>query len=77
MEKQVAIIFAATNGYLDPYPVEEARRYEKELYTFLETRHPDLLRGIAEKKDIKGDLTESLKKALQEFGDTFQAAARA
>src|SRR6185369_6110426 len=36
MEKQVAIIYAATNGYLDPYPVTEARRYEKELYTFLE-----------------------------------------
>src|SRR5687768_6838720 len=75
MEKQVAIIFAATNGYLDAYPVSEARRYEKELYTFLETRHPELLRNIAEKKDIKGELTEALKKALQEFGDTFQAEA--
>ena len=46
MEKQVAIIYAATNGYLDPYPVTEARRYEKELYTFLETRHPDLLKQM-------------------------------
>jgi F-type H+-transporting ATPase subunit alpha len=72
MEKQVAIIFAATNGYLDPYPVTEARRYEGELYTFLETRHPEILRGIAEKKDIKGELTDGLKKALAEFADTFQ-----
>jgi F-type H+-transporting ATPase subunit alpha len=73
----VAIIFAATNGYLDPYPVTEARRYEKELYTFLETRHPDILRGIAEKKDIKGELTDKLKAALQEFAGTFQVQAAA
>jgi F-type H+/Na+-transporting ATPase subunit alpha len=73
----VAIIFAATNGYLDPYPVTEARRYEKELYTFLETRHPELLRGIAEKKDIKGELTDTLKKALAEFADTFQVQGQA
>jgi F-type H+-transporting ATPase subunit alpha len=77
MEKQVAIIFAATNGYLDAYPVSEARRYESELYTFLETRHPELLRSMAEKKDIKGELTDALKKALAEFGDTFQAQGQA
>jgi F-type H+-transporting ATPase subunit alpha len=77
MEKQVAIIFAATNGYLDPYPVTEARRYEKELYIFLETRHPDLLKQIAEKKDIKGELTDTLKAALAEFADTFQVQGQA
>jgi F-type H+-transporting ATPase subunit alpha len=77
MEKQVAIIYAATNGHLDPYPVTEARRYEKELYTFLETRHPDLLKQIAEKKDIKGELTDKLKAALAEFADTFQVQVQA
>ncbi|HEX9202462.1 MAG TPA: F0F1 ATP synthase subunit alpha, partial [Vicinamibacteria bacterium] len=40
VEKQIAIIFAATNGYLDEVPVPECRRYEKELYSFLEARHP-------------------------------------
>src|SRR6187397_989899 len=39
VEKQIAILFAATNGYLDAFPVDQARRYEEELYTFLETRH--------------------------------------
>ena len=76
MEKQVAVIFAATGGYLDPYPVAEARRYEKELYTFLETRHPEILRDIAEKKDIKGELTDRLKSALAEFAEIFQVQAR-
>jgi F-type H+-transporting ATPase subunit alpha len=72
MEKQVIIIFAATNGYLDRYPVPECRRYEKELYAFLDTRYAALLKEVAEKKDLKGELTEKLKKALDEFGEIFE-----
>jgi F-type H+-transporting ATPase subunit alpha len=75
-EKQVAIIFAATNGYLDAYPVAECRRYESELYAFLDARHPALLKDIAEKKDIKGELTDKLKAALQEFAGLFQAGPK-
>ena len=74
VEKQIAILFAATNGYLDAFPVAEARRYEEELYTFLETRHPEMLKDIAEKKDLKGELTDRLKAVLQEFADVFQPA---
>jgi F-type H+-transporting ATPase subunit alpha len=77
VEKQIAIIFAATNGYLDEVPVPECRRYEKELYSFLEARHPSLLTGIVEKKDIKGELTDRIKAALAEFGAVFQGGARA
>jgi F-type H+-transporting ATPase subunit alpha len=75
-EKQVAIIFAATNGYLDAYPVAECRRYESELYAFLDARHAALLKDIAEKKDIKGELTDKLKAALQEFAGLFQVSAK-
>src|SRR5262245_3413645 len=74
MEKQVLIIFAATNGFLDGYPVPECRRYESELYAFLDTRHPALLKEIAQKKDLKGEPTEKLKAALTEFAGMFQAA---
>jgi F-type H+-transporting ATPase subunit alpha len=76
MDKQVVIIFAATNGYLDSYPVAECRRYEGELYAFLDTRHPALLKNIAEKKDLKGELTDTLKAALQEFAGLFQAGTK-
>ncbi|HVR71053.1 MAG TPA: F0F1 ATP synthase subunit alpha [Vicinamibacteria bacterium] len=72
MEKQVIIIFAGTNGYLDPVPVPEVRRYEKELYSFLDLRHPDLLKQVEERKDIKGELTERIKAALAEFAEVFQ-----
>jgi F-type H+/Na+-transporting ATPase subunit alpha len=72
MEKQVLLIFAGTNGYLDPIPVSEVKRYETELYAFLELRHGDLLKEVAQKKDIKGELTERIKAALTEFGEQFR-----
>jgi F-type H+-transporting ATPase subunit alpha len=77
MEKQVILIYAATNGYLEPYPVNQCRRYEQELYTFLDTNHPGLLKEIAEKKDLKGEVTDKLKAALQEFAGIFRVEGQA
>jgi F-type H+-transporting ATPase subunit alpha len=77
VEKQIVIIFAATNGYLDEIPVSDSRRYEKEVYSFLESRHPEVLKGIAEKKDIKGELTERLRAVLAEFGGVFRSTDKA
>ena len=72
VEKQIVIIFAANNGYVDALDVSDLRRYEKELYLYLDTHQPDLLAEILEKKDIKGELTDRIKAALDEFGGTFQ-----
>ncbi|HSL22614.1 MAG TPA: F0F1 ATP synthase subunit alpha [Vicinamibacterales bacterium] len=77
VEKQVVIIFAGTNGFLDPIPVPEVRRYEKDLYRFLETRRPGILTGIAEKKQIDDQLKGELQAALKEFAGDFKAAAGA
>ncbi len=77
MEKQVIIIFAATNGYLDGVPVPECRRYERELYTFLDVRHAGLLKQLAEQKDLKGEPTDRLRAALSEFAEVFQVEAKA
>jgi F-type H+-transporting ATPase subunit alpha len=73
-EKQVLIIYAATNGYLDAYPVSDARRYEKELYGFVDRRHPGLMKDMADKKDIKGELTDRIKKVLEEFAGEFRGS---
>jgi F-type H+-transporting ATPase subunit alpha len=75
--RQIALIFAATNGFLDNIPVPDCRRYEKELYSFLDARHPTLVKEIAEKKDIKGELTERLKATLSEFGQVFRPTEKA
>jgi F-type H+-transporting ATPase subunit alpha len=75
VEKQIGIIYAATNGFLDAVPVADCRRYEKELIAFLETRRPEVLKDVAEKKDLKGETGDKLKAALQEFSAVFQPTA--
>src|SRR5262245_5406659 len=76
VEKQVAIIYAATNGYLDGVAVEDVRPYESELFTFLDTRRAQLLSGLAEKKQIDDQIKADLHQALKEFGDTFAAGRK-
>ncbi len=73
--KQVAIIFAATNGYLDSVAVDKVHAYEVELYRFLETQRPDVLTSIAEKKVLDETIKPALQAALEEFGKQFAAMA--
>jgi F-type H+-transporting ATPase subunit alpha len=77
VEKQVAIIYAATKGYLDAVPVEEVRRYEDELYRFVETRYPNVFTGIAEKKILDDEVKGALEGALGEFNNQFLAGRQA
>jgi F-type H+-transporting ATPase subunit alpha len=76
VEKQVIIIYAATNGYLDPVEVDQVRNYEVELFKFLDTRRAQLLSGLAEKKQIDDAIKGELNQALTEFGQTFAAARK-
>src|ERR1700712_2433136 len=73
VEKQVAIIFAGTNGYLDSVALSELRAYESELYSFLETRYPQMLKDIAEKKQLDDQLKAALNAAVKEFSGDFSA----
>ncbi len=73
VEKQALIIFAANNGYVDDYPVSAIRRYETELYSFIENRHPEVLQELREKKAIAPDLDEKIRAALAAFKDQFKA----
>ena len=73
VEKQITIIYAATSGFLDGVPVAECRRFETDLYTFLEAQHAGLVKEVAEKKDLKGELGDRLKAAIAEFTGSFQA----
>jgi len=77
VEKQVVSLFAGTNGFLDEIPLEQVARYEKELLELMDLRHEDLLRAIAETKDLSAELTERLKSLLRQFTDSFKAAIKA
>ncbi len=76
VEKQVIVIYAATNGYLDPVPVEQVRAWETELYQFLETRRAQLLTTLADKKQIDDPIKADLNQTLKEFTDSFTAARK-
>ena len=76
VEKQVAIIYAATNGYLDPVPVEQVRNYETELYRYLEASRGDLVAALREKKAIDDEIKPQLNKALEDFGKSFAATGK-
>ncbi len=71
VEKQILVIYAATNGYVDHYPLEAINRYEKELYTFFETRHPDILNEVREKRTLDSELKGKIDKALAELKEEF------
>jgi F-type H+-transporting ATPase subunit alpha len=73
VERQVAIIYAGTNGFLDTIPVSEVRTFETELYRFIEMRAPQLFRGIADKKELTDELKSSLHAAVTEFAKDFTA----
>ncbi|MGE5358177.1 MAG: F0F1 ATP synthase subunit alpha [Bacteroidales bacterium] len=77
VERQVVIVFAGTNGYLDRFDVSQVQRYETELYRFLDTRRPGIVSGIAEKKQIDDQLRTDLESALKEFGDLFAKEPKA
>jgi F-type H+/Na+-transporting ATPase subunit alpha len=73
VEKQVLGIFAGTNGYSDDIPVEEVRRFEKELYSFVETNYNNVLKTLADKKAIDDGLRAEMKKAIEDFKKRFVA----
>jgi len=73
VEKQIVIIYAATQGHLDALPVAVILRFERELYGFLESKHADLLKDIREKKELIPALQERLNSALADFGRLFKA----
>ena len=73
VEKQVLVIYAGTNGFVDQIEPENLLRYQNELFEFVESQHPDLLPAIVEKGQIDDDNKAAAEKALQEFNQRFEA----
>ncbi|MDW8130244.1 MAG: F0F1 ATP synthase subunit alpha [Bryobacterales bacterium] len=76
VEKQIFILFAGTNGYLDDLPVEQCRPFEDELYRFLDNAHPGVLAELREKKRIDDELRARMHAVLKEFKERFVAERR-
>src|SRR5690606_32000071 len=69
VEKQVAILYALTRGFLDDIPVKDIRRFEEEYYTWLEHNRKELLDTIRETGNLPDE--EEFNKAIEEFKKTF------
>ena len=72
VEKQVLIIYAGTNGFIDELPLTTLKKYERELYSFIESKHPDVFADILKKRELDGDLRAKINKALEEFKAVFR-----
>jgi F-type H+-transporting ATPase subunit alpha len=74
VEKQIAIIFAGTQGLLDDVPADQVQPFEEFLYPFLERTHPQLLPEIGNKRELSDDLREKLRRAVEEAKAEFLAS---
>jgi F-type H+-transporting ATPase subunit alpha len=74
VEKEVLIVFAATQGYLDHLEVAQVGPFEHELYSFFEGKHAGLLEEIKTKRTLDDDLRKNLIGALDQFKQQFAAA---
>lgn len=71
VENQIVVIYAGVHGFLDGYPVHVLQRYEKELYTFIEDKHPGIFKEIASKQELDDELDNKIRNALEAFKAVF------
>jgi proton translocating ATP synthase, F1 alpha subunit len=80
VEKQVLILFAGANGFVDALPLAALDRYERELYAFVDAKHPELWSDLRNKgingKEYDG-LASGMRSVLAEFGKEFDATLQA
>ena len=71
VEKQVAMIYVGTNGYLDEYPVSAIRSFEEQFYAFMDNKYADVLKSIKDSGQMDADTEKKLKDAIAEFKKIF------
>lgn len=67
VEKQVMILYATINGYLDDVPMEKVAALEVAFHSYMETNHPEIGESIAKTKEISAETEETLKATILEF----------
>jgi len=76
VERQVASIYAGTNGYLDGVPVDGVREFEQELLSFIDEKHPQVWATFASDKQLSDKLKGQLDAALKEFVGKFVSSGQ-
>jgi len=65
--KEVTILYAVNNGYLDDVPVDKIANFEQGFHTFMESNHPEIGQQIITDKEIKPETEQKLKTAISEY----------
>jgi F-type H+/Na+-transporting ATPase subunit alpha len=73
VDDQVAVLWAATNGYLDELPVTAIRRYETEFVQFLKSKYGAVLQTLRQRKELTEEVASGFTKAADEFKTIFAA----
>jgi F-type H+-transporting ATPase subunit alpha len=71
LERQVMVLYAAINGYIDDVPVNKVVEFETGFYRFMEARYPKIGKAITREKDISSETEKALKAAISEFKKGF------
>jgi F-type H+/Na+-transporting ATPase subunit alpha len=72
-QQQVVILFAGTQGYLDPFQVSEIRGFEDGLYSYLDSAQSALMKDLETKKQLDDDIKKRLHDALKEYSENYKA----
>ena len=70
LEKQVSIMFAVTNGYLDDVPVSKVREWENGFHQYVDANQPQILESIATTYEINEDTQKALRDAIEAYKQT-------
>ena len=70
-ERQVLVIYAATNGFVDEVPTEKLLSYEAGLVEYFEARYDEVLQALRENGKLTDDIVAGLKKGIEEFTSGF------
>ena len=73
LDKEVMILYAVNNGDLDELPIDRCQEFEQRFLSYIDAARPEIGRSIVETGDLKEDIEEALKTAIQEFKATFEA----
>ena len=71
LERQVMVLYAAINAYIDDVPVNKIADFETSFYAFMEAKYPKIGRTIIKEKDISIETEKALKDAICEFKKSF------
>ncbi len=77
VERQIAILYAVTQGYLDDLPVEQINKFEAGFHDFVADNYPEVHSGLKEKLVLDDDIVSSLEKAINAYKNEFKSTLEA